>query len=271
MKIISLILCLFLSGTATFAQIRNNLHSRAVFTLNDGSEQPVFFEGYTTPSQSIMQFVRGTDIYKFRYKLEEDAKTLTIDASEVKKVKFLDEFEEERLGWERLNLYAVSDKGEVTEKVYESWQPLLYDGKIKVYGSNVYSCTSYGCQWAHVRMYLRNEKDDFAVMPVDYDRLLISFWKQDEKLVEALRLVGKDCPEFNKYIDFFYDKLKNDKEFRKKFKRDRDYLRQRALKETKARGLRGRERVRFFENYTLDFHLDFYQKVIAEYEKNCQH
>lgn len=229
---------------------------------------------YTFPTESLYAFMKESDIYKFEYKLGPEGKLLKVDASELQKVKFLDEFEDERLGLERLKLKAVNDKGVVDDKAYNSWQPLLYDGKIKIYGSNLYSCSGSICTFVFSKFYHRNERDDFAVMPidfdrlnllnlckmdekrveafrlvgkggpefnkyldgfyaklqkksfrkqvnedmkmpVDYDRLLISFWKQDEKLVEALRLVGKDCPEFNKYIDFFYDNLKNDKEFKK--------------------------------------------------------
>ncbi|MCC2589826.1 hypothetical protein [Chryseobacterium sp. MFBS3-17] len=160
--------------------------------------------------------MKESDIYKFEYKLEPEGKLLKVDASELQKVKFLDEFEDERLGLERLKLKAVNDKGVVDDKAYNSWQPLLYDGKIKIYGSNLYSCSGSICTFLFSKFYLRNEKDDFTVMPIDFDRLnLLNLGKMDEKRVEALRLVGKDCPEFSKYIDFFYDNLKNDKEFKK--------------------------------------------------------
>lgn len=98
------------------------IYSRAVFTMNDGSEKPVLFYGYTYPTQSVYTYIEGSDIHKFEYKLEAESKVLKIDAKEVKMVKFLDEYEDEILGLERLVLKAVNVKGEIVDKAYDSWQ-----------------------------------------------------------------------------------------------------------------------------------------------------
>src|SRR5690606_17494108 len=83
------------------------IYSRAVFTMNDGSEKPVLFYRYTYPTQSVYTYIEGSDIHNFEYKLEEEGKILKLNAKEVKKVKFLDEYEDEKLGLERLQLKAV--------------------------------------------------------------------------------------------------------------------------------------------------------------------
>lgn len=272
MRKILLSFSLLFAVTAVDAQKKNKeKYSQAVFTMNDGSEKNVLFVAYTFPTESLYAFMKGSDIYKFEYKLEPEGKLLKVDASELQKVKFLDEFEDERLGLERLKLKAVNDKGVVDDKAYNSWQPLLYDGKIKIYGSNLYSCSGSICTFVFSKFYLRNEKDDFAVMPIDFDRLnLLNLGKMDEKMVEAFRLVGKGCPEFNKYLDGFYAKLQ-EKSFRKQVNEDMKKARQRGFAEAKAEKLGYRATQDRVGRYVMEYNLNLYTGIVREYEKNCPH
>src|SRR5690606_20862916 len=242
------------------------IYSRAVFTMNDGSEKPVLFYGYTYPTQSVYTYIEGSDIHKFEYKLEAKSKVLKIDAKEVKMVKFLDEYEDEIRGLERLVLKAVNVKGEIVDKAYDSWQPLLYDGKIKVYGSTSYNCTNNACSYAHTSIYIRNAKDDFAVMPIDYDRLnLFNMGKIDEKMVEAFRMVGGGCADFNIYLDSLQSKLR-DRAFRKQYSQEWLAIFRKSMKE-------GRERRKGYgttQNSMAENMMELYMKRSEEHTSELQ-
>lgn len=270
-----ILLCFLLVGTlsgisAQKKKAKDN-YSRAVFTMNDGSEKPILFYGYTYPTESFYAFMKGSDIYNFEYKLDPEGKLLKVDAKEVKKVKFLDEYEDEKLGLERLKLKAINAKGEVTDKAYDSWQPLLYDGKIKIYGSTMYSCTNNVCSYGNTKIYLRNAKDEFAIMPIDYDRLnLLNIGRIDEKMVEAFRMVGSGCSDFNVYLDSLYSKMQ-DKVFRKQFSQDWMAVRKKAMKDGREQRLGFAGTQKLIGTYMMEFYMKLYTGIVLEYEKNCKH
>ncbi len=247
------------------------IYSRAVFTMNDGSKKPVLFYRYTYPTQSLYTYIEGSDIHNFEYKLEAESKILKINAEEVKKVRFMDEYEDEILGLERLQLKAVNIKGEIVDKAYDSWQPLLYDGKIKIYGSTSYNCTNNACSYANTRIYIRNAKDDFAIMPIDYDRLnLFNMGKVDEKMVEAFRMVGGGCADFNIYLETLQNKLR-DREFRKQYSQEWLAIFRKSIKEGRARRKGKATTNNTIAENMMEFYMKMYTGIVFEYEKNCKH
>lgn len=62
-------------------------------------------------------------------------------------------------------------------------------------------CSTAICNYGYSQLYIRNAKDDFAVMPVDYDKLGLFAGSLYDKMVEAFRYTGRDCPEFQKYMN----------------------------------------------------------------------
>ncbi len=261
----------FLLTVPVSAQKKEKDFPRAVFVKNDGSEMNVLFVAYTYPTQPYLRFLKGTDILNFEYKLTPEGKTEKIKSDELQLVRFIDQYEDEILGLEKLTMKAVNENGKISEKSMVSWQPLLYDGKIKIYGSNSFMCASDGnqCTYSLSKFYMKNAKDDYAVMPIDYDRLnLLNIWKADERFIEAFKLVGKNCENFNNYVDTVYGQFQ-DKAFRKKMTAEIKEARKRGFEEAKAEKLRfnaSQERVGL---RVQEFYLNLYMGIIKEYEKNC--
>lgn len=47
-----------------------------------------------------------------------------------------------------------------------------------------------------------NAKDDFTVIPVDYDKLGFSAGSESDKMAEAFKYGGRDYTEFQKIAEF---------------------------------------------------------------------
>lgn len=50
------------------------IYSRAVFTMNDGSEKPVLFYRYTYPTQSLYTYIEGSDTHISNISLKQKVK-----------------------------------------------------------------------------------------------------------------------------------------------------------------------------------------------------
>lgn len=262
------------ASIAVFSQKKEKkeeTYPKAEFTLEDGNKMSALFVAYTYPNGSYPSFFDKDDIYSFEYKTSPESKTEKISAKEVKSMKIYNDEGDFVNGVERLDLKAINSNGELVDKTKRSFQPLLYDGKIQIFGSNIFMCQGNiksHCTYVYSTFYIRNSKDDFAIMPVDYDRInLFNFGSAEEKMIGAFRVVGKNCESFNQYLSFLEKKL-GEKEFRKKFKEEFKKVRTEAFEEAKNSGKKGN-----FQNIVGDkmllYYLNFYSGIVKEYEKNC--
>lgn len=239
------------------------------FTLMDGSKINGLFVAYNYPNGSYPGFFDKNNIYSFEYKKTQESKTEKLVANDVKILKIFDENGEVVNSIEKLNMKAVDKNGEASDKKKKSFQPLLYDGKIQIFGSNINMCTNSICNYAYSEFYIKNAKDDFAIMPVDYDKLnLLNVFSIYDKLVEAFRYAGRNCLDFQKYMDVFEAKIK-DKSFRKKMTADVKETRKRAFDEAKAQKLGHNEIQEMIGLRMQEYYLNLYSGIISEYEKNC--
>ncbi|MFN4363666.1 hypothetical protein [Chryseobacterium hispalense] len=241
---------------------------KAEFLLADGSTVNGFLVGYTYPNGTYPGFFDKDDIYNFIYKKTKTSEDEKFGADEVKSVKIYDEHDDVTSAIERLDMKYVDKDGKVNDKKKRSFQPLLYDGKIQIYGSNMKMCSVASCNYIYSQLYIRNAKDDFAVMPVDYDKLGLFAGSLYEKMVEAFRYAGRDCPDFQKYMDTFEAKL-NDKDFKKSLNAKFKDIRKQAFDEGKKNKLGHNATQDLLGDYMMQAYLEFYGGIIKEYEKNC--
>lgn len=103
---------------------------------------------------------------------------------------------------------AINTKGEVVDKSHDSSQPILYDGKLQIYGSNIFASDKNLCRYSYSAFYIKNSKNDFGIMPIDFDRInIFNIGSIPEKMVEDFRFVGKDWPEFQNYLKTLQSKV----------------------------------------------------------------
>lgn len=238
------------------------------FTLTDGYTVTGFLVGYTYPNGTYPSFFNKDDIYNFIYKKTKTSDDEKFGANEVKSVKIYDDQDDVQSLIERLDMKYIDKNGEVNDKKKRSFEPLLYDGKIKIYGSNLKVCTATTCNYVYSKLYIRNAKDDFAVMPVDYDKLGLFAGSLYDKMAEAFKYAGRDCPEFQKYMTSLEVKFE-DKAFKKELNAKFKDIRKKAYDEGKSRKLGYNGTQDLLGDYMLEAYLEFYGGIIREYEKNC--
>lgn len=241
---------------------------KAEFLLANGSTVNAFFVDYKYPNGTYPGFFDKDDIYNFIYKKTKTSEDEKFGADEVKILKIYDEHDDVTSTIERLDMKYIDKDGKVNDKRKRSFQPLLYDGKIQIYGSNMKACSTASCNYIYSQLYIRNAKDDFAVMPVDYDKMGLFAGSLYEKMVEAFRYAGRNCPEFQKYMDTFEAKVQ-DKEFKKMLNAKFKDIRKQAFDEGKKNKLGHNATQDLLGDYMFEAYLEFYGGIIKEYEKNC--
>ncbi|MBD8081704.1 hypothetical protein [Chryseobacterium caseinilyticum] len=238
------------------------------FILADGSKVDAFFVGYTYPNGTYPGFFDKDDIYNFVYKKTKTSADEKFGANEVKLVKIYDDHDDVVNAIERLDMKYIDKNGQVSDKKKRSFQPMLYDGKLQIFGSNLTICTGAACNYVYSKIYIKNAKDDFAVMPVDYDKMGLFAGSLYDKMAEAFKYAGRDCPEFLKYMEQFDAKLE-DKEFKKEIATRFKGIRKKAYEDAKKDKLGYNGTQELIGQYMLQAYLDFYGGIVREYEKNC--
>lgn len=273
MKIKFILLLFCIAFVKLFSQPYYGKHNtkdlpKADFILTNGSTVNGFLVGYTYPNGTYPGFFNKDDIYNFIYKKTKTSEDEKFGADEVKSVKIYDEQGDVQSSIERLDMKYIDKNGQVNDKKKRSFEPLLYDGKIRIYGSNLKVCSGAVCTYVYSKLYIKNAKDDFAVMPVDYDKLGVFAGSLYDKMAEALKYVGRDCPEFQKYMNALEIKF-GDKAFKKEINAKFKDIRKKAYEEGKKRNLGHNGSQDLLGDYMLEAYLEFYGGIIREYEKNC--
>ncbi len=151
---------LLLSISMTFACIilaqnsKYENHEIAEFHLQDGSTVKGYFLGEINRSQSIGELVIKSWIGSFRYANLESGESKKIDADDVKKILFYKDNDHVRT-LEKIQVTTADKKLNNSEKAKEDFAYLLYDGKLKVYGSNIFRCQDAYCLYKYTEFYLQ--------------------------------------------------------------------------------------------------------------------
>lgn len=272
---IKILLSLLCFGTAKiysqqyYGKKQDKEQPKAEFVMEDGSKINGFFVGYNYPNGTYPGFFDKDNIYSFEYKKTQSSSAEKLSAKDVKSLKIFDDHDDVTSAIERLDMKYVDKNGKVEDKRKRSFQPLLYDGKIQIFGSNIDICTNSICNYAYSEFYIRNAKDDFALMPVDYDKMsLFSIGSMYDRMVQSFRYAGRNCPDFQKYMDVFEAKLE-EKSFRKEINERFKQARKQAYDDAKKQGYKHNRTQQVIGDYMLRAYLEFYAGIIKEYEKNC--
>lgn len=252
-------------------KIRKKQEVPVEFTRNDGTTFKALLMAPKDNKGEDKSYMIEALYDEFEYKMSADSKKEKIAAKEIKGVKFLEQDDDESLGMERLKLKTMNVKGELVDKAYDDFAPLLYDGKIKIYGSNVVSCYEggTGCQYLYTKIYLKNRNSDYAIAPLDYDRInLFNISSIDDKMFAALKAAGNNCENFNKYLDGVIVQSKN-KAFREEMKKTGMAYYKEAFKVGKEQKLSARQTQELLGSNMMQLYLNFYGGFVREYEKNC--
>lgn len=207
------------------------------------------------------------DRTKFNFKKTLEGSSEKIDLNSIKSITLKGE---DTITYEKLKLKTINSKLEVVDLQREIMAPLIKEGKINIYGLKAYECTPrYGCSLMWVLTYIKKPNDEYAYIPVDYNRLnIFNLGKIDDKFFRAFEEAGKDCPEFLSYTAEKKAKF-SDKAYRKELaaiRKQFDKDKKEKLKQIKS----NRERIKAEDDMETQFYLKFYLDEIKEYSSRCE-
>ncbi|KQT18236.1 hypothetical protein ASG31_05770 [Chryseobacterium sp. Leaf404] len=274
-KIIPLLL-LFIAVQIT-AQKKSD-YAPVEITKADGSKMTVLFKRITLPQlSSFKSFFGGeqnTNV-KIEYKISEDGQKMTMNSKDIVGFKFLDKENDEIAAFERLSI-RVFDKNNVLKDLKQvMYMPLVYEGKINVYGEANFICqASPGsnkivkgtCEYAYSTFYLKNNQENFAVTPLDIK--LFNRERSLDNFANAYKVAGKECPAFTKYLDDLRARV-NDKAFTKKMREDMISYRKEVKKASHEIDGNREDRMEYIGRQLFLHEAQMYIDIVKEYEKNC--
>lgn len=202
----------------------------------------------------------------FSFKNTIDGTSRNLTQSDINEVTIIDEKSQSE-HYKLMNLKTVNVKGEIIDLNKKAWLPLYKVDKINVYAYDVmFSDNRSGpSKYAFTVAYLNNPKDNFAINPIDFNRInLFNLGKIDDKMIYVLKEVFKDCPEFIKKLngnpktvlsDYFKDPQQR--------KIDKN-----ELKES-SKGLSKQEKKELEIKLNEKMWVDPYLKLIDDYKKAC--
>lgn len=244
-------------------------------TLNDGSIMNGFIKDFTLP-KSVEFRGLGYDFSSIESKLNLDATSIKYRSSkegstellDIKNIKSILLKSEDTVRYEKLKLKTINTKNEVIDLNREVMIPLLKEGPINLYGLTAYSCQN-GCEMMYVIAYIKNVNQDYAYIPIDYNRVnIFNLGSMDDKFIKAFEEAGSDCPEFLEYLK---KNKKNfaDKEYRKDAKAN--YKQFQKDKKEKLKDIKGSRNKKIAEDkMNTAYFLKMYTDIIDEYTSRCK-
>lgn len=245
-------------------------------TQADGKMSGIYFPNKDSYAGMVAQSSAKYSIYStdVQFKFTDDKTGIqeSIPFTDLKKIKVLDDFEDEIIGYEKLKIQQFDKDMKLVPKDYEAFLPIMYEGKINIYGYDVFMCPSEysNCTYATTMFYIKNQSDPIAYMPTDYDRIGQLAWGSiSTRYIAAFRKAGEKCNNFQKYIDYIELKVKENG-FIKTIYGDWNAEMKMFRAGAKAKNLRGPAFAKAKQNLQQQLYLRSYVGLIQEYEKNCK-
>jgi hypothetical protein len=238
------------------------------FSMADGSTVRGYYLGEETRRSSLIPIDLRSSFVSFLYADLESDKNRTLSASEVQKITFYDGEDVSKIQ-EKIKVKGIDNGANSSTATSEVFEYLLYDGKIKLYGSNVFLCQNGGCTYSHANLYLKHHADPYAVLAVKAKKKLsFKLGSSIENITDAFRSVGGKCSSFNDYIDFFDKTMMKEQQLDKKMQADYHEIYKQTIKDLG----KGKNLLRLYDvvaERVLAHQMKVYVGVIHEYEKNC--
>ncbi|MCF1193902.1 hypothetical protein [Mangrovimonas futianensis] len=177
--------------------------------------------------------------------------------------------DEDTIKYEKIKVKTINSNMEVVDLNREVMIPLLREGDINLYGIKVYNCGSgMGCEMAYVLAYIKNENQEHAYIPIDFNRInLFNLGKIGDKFLKSFEMAGSDCPAFLEYLEE-QKVLFDDKSFQKAHKEDYKNFRKEVKQKLKTiKG--GKNKRKEEDKLYAAFFVKMYTDMIDEYSSRC--
>jgi hypothetical protein len=259
---------MLLLSSNLFSQYADKTNYIAEFAMEDGSTVRGHYIGEVTRSTSMGVFILSNRIAAFQYADMDTKKKNRLNSRDVKRIVYYKGEDVAKIQ-EKIQVKQVTNNFKLSAETDEEFEFLLHDGKIQLYGSNVFRCENMSCYYTHSNFYLKKSADPYAVLAVKpKGQMSFKLGSSIENTVDAFRMVGGKCSAFNEYLDFFDKTMIKEQQLDKKLQKDYQTIFKETTKEMAAKKATGD----LFDEVAgrVQAHqMDVFLGIISEYEKSC--
>lgn len=201
---------------------------------------------------------------KIRFRKNAKDESIQISADSINYITHFDSETKEIKEFKRLKILKTKMNGEIEETDRIVFLPLIKKDSINFYGYNMLMHGKY----VRTVFYLNNSKDNLAINPLDFG--LSDLFKSQDKIgqevVNAIKVVTKDCPEFQKTLDQKADiseEMKKDA-LQKYHKMESD------VKEGKKKLKTKKEKTEFESTVFSNYYLEPFIELTESYKNTCK-
>lgn len=204
------------------------------------------------------------DRKKIKFRTNATEKEIYISSDSINQINYFDKELNEVKEFKRLQILKTNNNGEVYDSGKSFFLPLIKKDTINYYGYNVIVENRF----VRTVFYLNNSKDNLAINPLDFS--LSDLFKKESTLqseiINILKFITKDCPEFHK-------KIEEKPEITKEMKKDalQKYKKMEAdIKEGKKKLKTNREKIDFESEVYSNFYLTPFMNLTEDYKTLCK-
>lgn len=201
---------------------------------------------------------------KIRFRKNADDEAIQILADSINYITHFDSETKEIKEFKRLKILRTKNNGEIEETDRVVFLPLIKKDSINFYGYNMISQGKY----LRTVFYLNNSKDNFAINPLDFNMMDL-FKNQDrigQEVVNAIKEVTKDCPEFQKILD---QKMDVSEEMKKNA--IQKYKKMQSDVDEGKKNLKTKKEKREFESNVFEnYYLEPFLQLTESYKTTCK-
>lgn len=269
-KLLLVILCVLNSAFNAQEKKTYDDNDVAEFQLENGTSFKAHSIKTVTKTINWGLIILHNRISAFQYITLADQKKGEIDSKDVKRVLYYSGGDVDQIQ-EKIKIKKVDKKGSLSDDSAETFEYLLYDGKIKLYGSNVFECIDLtNCYYTHSNFYIQKAGDPYTVLAVKPKSQFNSkMGSSIENMVDAFRAIGGDCNSFNQYLNSFDKEMMQDKQLDKTLQKEYQEIYKNTLKEVKNDRVQLRKLFQIVADKIQSRQGEIYIGIIKEYEKNC--
>ncbi|KMQ63418.1 hypothetical protein ACM40_00950 [Chryseobacterium sp. BLS98] len=248
----------------------NQENNMAEFHLEDGSSFKANSVEAVTKTVNLGQIIVNNRVSVFQYTTAADEKRKEINSKDVRKIIYYNGNEISQIQ-EKIKVKTVDKKGNLSNDTAETFEYLLYDGKIKLYSSNVFECMGLNaCYYTHSNFYIQKTGEPYTVLAVKQKSQFNSkMGSSIENIVDAFRAVAGDCSPFNQYLNSFDKEMMQEKHLDKTLQKEYQEIYKTTLQEVKKDREQTRKLFYIVGDKIQNRQAEIYIGIIKEYEKNC--
>ncbi len=231
-------------------------------------DSPNFIE-FTNPydfNPSTLESNNNLDRKKIKFRRNASEKYRTIPSDSINYITYFDKDLNKVKEFKRLHILKAKSNGEIVDSGNTVFLPLIKNDSINFYGYNI---TIKGTgKYARTVFYMNNPKDNFAINPLDFSLmdLMGNKSKIHSKVINAIKAIVKDCPDFTSKLETKQDVTKEmEKDALQKYQEM-----EKQIAEGKNKLKSKKEKNAFEAEVYSDYNLRPFLNLTDDYKKMCK-